>query len=212
MLQYLIYIMEHSTYYLTEMVSQYGFWAYAIMGLVLFCETGIVLMPFLPGDTLLFTAGSLSAGGINILNIKVLLVVFTVSVILGDSTNFWIGRRSESQIRILTGRWYFNEKHLSKTIDYYHKYGLIIIIFGRFILIIRTFIPFAAGISKLEYLRFLSFSVIGSISWVCLISLCGYFFGRIPIVKSHFSLIILMIIAISIFPVFIQFIKKRLIP
>lgn len=203
----MITLILHLNQHLATFVNHYGNWAYAILFLIIFCETGLIITPFLPGDSLLFAIGSLSARGY--LNIHLIFVLLVCAALLGDNLNYYIGRtlgktlfrREESKI--------FKKHYLDKTHAFYEKYGAKTIIIARFLPIIRSFSPFAAGMGKMAYIKFLSFSVIGAILWVGLISYLSYLFGNIPFVQRHFSIVILLIIVISLIPAFVEFFKAK---
>ena len=197
----------HIDQYLSIIIQTYNIWTYAILSLILFLETGLVATPFLPGDSLLFAAGSFAALGA--LDIIILLTMLSISAIIGDSVNYSIGRyigpkvfKSESSI-------FLNKKYLLRTQEFYDKHGKKTIFLARFVPIIRTFAPFIAGIGKMEYTTFLKFNIVGGIVWVSLFLLGGYFFGNLPIVQENFSIVILAIIIISFVPIFIEIFRMR---
>jgi len=197
----------HIDQYLSIIIQTYNIWTYAILSLIIFLETGLVATPFLPGDSLLFAAGSFAALGA--LDIIILLTMLSISAIIGDSINYSIGRyigpkvfKSESSI-------FLNKKYLLRTQEFYDKHGKKTIFLARFVPIIRTFAPFIAGIGKMEYTTFLKFNIVGGIAWVSLFLLGGYFFGNLPIVQENFSIVILAIIIISFVPIFIEIFRMR---
>ncbi|MBS3162370.1 DedA family protein [Candidatus Woesearchaeota archaeon] len=197
----------HIDQYLSIIIQTYNIWTYAILSLIIFLETGLVATPFLPGDSLLFAAGSFAALGA--LNISILLAILSISAIIGDSVNYTIGRyigpkvfKSESSI-------FLNKKYLLRTQDFYDKHGKKTIFLARFVPIIRTFAPFIAGIGKMEYTEFIKYNILGGIVWTSLFLLGGYFFGNLAFVQENFSLVILAIILISFAPIFIELIKMR---
>ena len=197
----------HIDQYLSIIIQTYNIWTYAILSLILFLETGLVATPFLPGDSLLFAAGSFAALGA--LDIIILLTMLSISAIIGDSVNYSIGRyigpkvfKSESSI-------FLNKKYLLRTQEFYDKHGKKTIFLARFVPIIRTFAPFIAGIGKMEYTTFLKFNIVGGIAWVSLFLLGGYFFGNLSIVQENFSIVILAIIIISFIPIFIEIFRMR---
>jgi len=200
----------HLDAHLIELVSDYGGWTYAILFLIIFCETGLVVTPILPGDSLLFAVGTIAAtGALDPLAVSVLLAI---AAVLGDTVNYaagyWIGPRVFSR----EDSWLLNKQHLERTHRFYEKYGGKTIIFARFIPIIRTFAPFVAGIGKMSYSRFITYNVVGGIVWIAAFIYAGYFFGNIPIVKDNFSLVILAIIVISVMPAVIEFWRARSAP
>lgn len=174
---------------------------------MLFCETGLVLTPFLPGDSLLFAIGAIASTGA--LDVQRLFPLLSVAVILGDSSNYWIGRAVGPKVFHKDTARFLNKKHLERTHAFYEKHGGKTVILARFLPILRTFAPFVAGIGRMHYPRFLAFSVGGTILWVGLFVHAGYFFGNIPVVKENFSLVIMAIIVISVLPAVIEFLKHR---
>ncbi|HXX55756.1 MAG TPA: VTT domain-containing protein [Methanoregula sp.] len=193
---------------LPQVIQQYGLWTYAILFLILFCETGLVVTPFLPGDSLLFIAGTLAGTGI--LDIRILLVGAAVAVILGNTTNYWIGYTFE--LKVLEWRYSIVKKeHLAETHQYFEKYGGFTIVVARFVPVIRTFAPFIAGIGRMPYRTFLLYNIVGAVAWVCLFLIGGFLFGNLPFVQQNFSLIVYAIIAVSfiaIIPVIVRFLQS----
>ncbi len=205
-ISYLIDLFLHLDTYLGEIISQYGTWTYAILFLIIFMETGFVVTPFLPGDSLLFAAGTFAALGA--LNPFVLFVLLVIAAILGDTVNYWIGnyigpRAFSGNIRFL------KKEHLDRTHEFYEKHGGKTIILARFIPIIRTFAPFVAGVGSMTYGHFITYNVVGGILWVAIFIFGGHFFGNIPIVKENFEFVIVAIIAISVLPMVVEFFKAR---
>ncbi|TLM64564.1 MAG: DedA family protein [Deltaproteobacteria bacterium] len=197
-LAYLIDFILHIDRHLLEIVREYGTWTYIILFGVVFIETGLVVMPFLPGDSLLFAAGALAAAGA--FDFTLMLGLLTVAAILGDTVNYWIGR--EVGTRVFTeGSRFFKQEHLLRTQRFYERHGGKTIILARFVPIIRTFAPFVAGIGHMHYGRFLAYNVVGGIVWVWGFGLLGYLFGNLPLVKKNFTLVIIAIIAISVLPI-----------
>ena len=192
---------------LAAFVAHYGAWVYSILFLIIFCETGLVATPFLPGDSLLFAAGALAAVGS--LNIFVLFIVLVVAAILGDTVNYAVGRFVGKKILAHEHRW-LNRGHLERARKFYEKYGGKTIALARFMPIIRTFAPFVAGVGEMPYRQFFYFNVIGGVAWVAIFLGSGYLFGNVPAVKYNFSLVILVIILISILPALIEYIKHHL--
>ena len=194
----------HLDAHLAEIISKYGTWTYAILFLIIFAETGLVVMPLLPGDSLLFAAGTFAALGD--LNPWFLTGLLIVAAILGDTVNYWIGNRIGP--RAFTGDIRFlKREYLDKTRGFYARHGGKTIILARFIPIVRTFAPFVAGVGEMHYGRFLAYNVVGGVVWVTLFVWAGYLFGNIPAVKERFSLVILAIIAVSVLPIAIEILK-----
>jgi membrane-associated protein len=191
-------IVIHFDKYLPGIIEAYGFWTYLILFAIIFCETGLVVFPYLPGDSLLFVAGALAGAGF--LNVEILIVSLIVAAVLGDSVNYWIGHKVG--MKILTLRYCLVKKEqLEKTEEYFARYGGLTIVIARFVPFIRTFAPFLAGIGKMSYRWFITYNVIGAVLWISGFLLAGYFFGSLPIVKENFSLIIYAIIGISLLAV-----------
>lgn len=193
--------------HLNTVVQNYGIWTYGILTLVIFLETGIVATPFLPGDSLLFAAGAIASLGS--INIAFLILLLAIAAILGDTVNYWIGRKAGPLVFSKDGGWFFNKDYLRRAYDFYEKHGAKTVVIARFIPIIRTFAPFVAGIGRMSYLKFASYNIVGGILWVTAFSLAGYFFGNLPIIKENFSLVIIAIIIVSLIPTVIEFIKHR---
>lgn len=206
-MQYAIDLFLHLDRHLAEITQQYGTWTYAILFLIIFCETGLVVTPFLPGDSLLFAAGAIA--GLGTLDPLVLIVLLVVAGVLGDGVNYHIGRYLGPKVFSDTHRRWLKREHLQKTHQFYEKYGGKTIIIARFVPIVRTFAPFVAGVGSMTYAKFLSYNVIGAVMWVVGFVLAGYFFGQQPIVKKNFSLVILAIIIISVMPAVIEFWRAR---
>ena len=188
----------HFDKYLPGIIETYGFWTYLILFVIIFCETGLVVTPYLPGDSLLFVAGALAGAGL--LNIEVLIVSLIIAAVLGDSLNYWIGHTTG--MKVLCWKWSFvKAEHLDETHKYFEKYGGFTIVIARFVPFIRTFAPFLAGVGKMSYRWFLTYNIIGGVLWICAFSLIGFFFGSLPIVKENFSLLVYAIIGISMLAV-----------
>ncbi len=201
----LIDFVLHIDRYIEVIIQNYGTAAYFILFLIIFCETGLVITPFLPGDSLLFVTGAFAAKGA--LNVGLLFFILVFAAVLGDTLNYSIGNYFGE--KIFANSRFFRREYLEKTKEFYRKYGGKTIIVARFLPIIRTFAPFVAGIGKMNYVRFLSFNVIGGILWVGLFLFSGYYFGRIPFVERNLTLFILIIILTSLIPPFVEYIKKR---
>lgn len=200
----------HIDSHLAEFANSYGLWLYAILFLIIFVETGVVVMPFLPGDSLLFAAGMLVAQP-NDLNLFVLIVLLLIAAILGDTLNYIIGSKigyKAVQIKIF-GKQFVKPEHLEKTHAFYEKYGSKTIVIARFVPIVRTLAPFVAGIGKMNYKTFITYNVIGAMLWVIGITLAGYFLGNIPLIKDNFSKVVLGIIFISVLPIVIEVLKEK---
>jgi membrane-associated protein len=187
----------HLNKHLDTLAGQYGLWIYAILFLIVFCETGLVVTPFLPGDSLLFAAGAVAAGGA--LNVFVIIALLVVAAVLGDSVNYWLGDTAGHKLIRKYPR-LIKQQYLEKTHDFFERYGGKTIIIARFVPIVRTFAPFVAGIGEMTYARFMSFNVVGALLWVLLLVPAGYFFANVPFVKENFSMVILAIIILSILP------------
>lgn len=200
LIDFILHIDDH----LVELVQQYGIYIYIILFLIIFCETGLVITPFLPGDSLLFAAGALAASG----NMDVLMLCITccVAAIMGNQTNFIIGKYTGPKI-FETERKFFKMDHLIKTQQFYDKHGGKALILGRYIPFIRTFVPFVAGVSQMNVYRFTYFNIFGALLWVIPVTLTGYLFGNIPFIKNNFSIIILAILIISLLPMIIGIIS-----
>lgn len=196
-------IVLHVDRYLDFIIQSFGIWSYIILFGIVFCETGLVVTPFLPGDSLLFAAGALA--GIGSFDVVILLAVFSSAAIIGDNVNYWIGRSLGPRI---FGR-FINKKHLDRTHEFYEKHGGLAVIFGRFAPIIRTFMPFVAGIGRMTYPKFLAFDIFSGILWPSIFVLSGYYFGNLPLVKQYFSLVVIVIIVISVLPICYQILRMR---
>ena len=197
----------HLDVYLDLLVKNYGLWIYAILFLVIFCETGLVVMPFLPGDSLLFIAGAVAAGGG--MDPVLLAGLLMLAAILGDSTNYVIGRTVGERLFNNPNSKIFRRDYLQKTHDFYDKHGGKTVTLARFLPILRTFAPFVAGIAKMPYPRFFGFSVLGTILWVGGLVTLGYFFGNVPFIKKNLSLLVVFIILLSLVPMIIGVFRSR---
>jgi membrane-associated protein len=203
-----IIIFIHGIMHLDEslglLITAYGAWIYALLFLIIFCETGLVVAPFLPGDSLLFAGGALAALGS--LDIKILYLLILAAAIIGDTANYWIGNRF--------GDWILQKKiikikYLNKTHTFFEKYGGKTIVIARFIPLVRTFAPFIAGISRMDYAKFFFYNMLGGTFWATFFIFIGYFFGNLPIVKNNFSLVILLIILLSVIPPLREYLKNK---
>jgi len=204
-IDFILHIQDH----LISFTSAYGPLVYALLFLIVFCETGLVITPFLPGDSLLFAVGALAADATSGLNLWIAAIVLLIAAIVGDTVNYWIGRKF--------GAWMMRKfprivkpSHIAKTSDFFVRYGGKTIILARFVPIVRTFAPFVAGTGEMCYRRFMLFNVIGALLWVGLILPAGWFFGNIPIVKKNFELVVLGIIFISVLPIIIEVVRAKL--
>jgi membrane-associated protein len=188
----------HFDTYLPGIITTYGFWTYFILFAIIFCETGLVVFPYLPGDSLLFVAGALSGAGL--LRVEVLIITLIAAAILGDSVNYWIGHTTGMKV-FEKNYSLVKKEQLEKTEEYFARYGGLTIVIARFVPFIRTFAPFLAGMGKMSYRWFLMYNVIGAVLWISGFVLAGYFFGSLPVVQENFSLIIYAIIGLSLFAV-----------
>ena len=198
----------HLDHHLANIATEYGAWTYLIIFLIVFCETGLVVTPFLPGDSLLFVVGALTAAN-GSLNLGFSLFLLSVAAILGDTVNYFIGQRLGPKIFRHENIKYLNMNHLKRTEEFFQKYGGKTIIIARFVPIVRTFAPFVAGMGNMAYARFIAYNIAGALIWVFSLVLAGHFFGRIPIVEKNFSKVILLIIFVSILPAVIEILRHR---
>jgi membrane-associated protein len=203
----LIDIFLHLDKYLGQIIQDYGTLTYLILFIIIFMETGLVVTPFLPGDSLIFAAGAFA--GLGSLNVVVIIILLGFAAILGDTVNYWVGhyigpRAFSGNVRFL------KKEYLDRTHAFYEKHGGKTIILARFIPIIRTFAPFVAGVGAMSYGKFISYNIVGGLLWVTTFSLMGYFFGNLEAVQANFSLVIIAIILISIMPAVVEFVKEKL--
>ncbi|GIX03655.1 MAG: membrane protein [Planctomycetaceae bacterium] len=207
-LQGAVDLVLHLDRHLEELIRVYGAWTYVVLFLIVFCETGFVITPFLPGDSLLFGAGALAAIEGRVLRIEWLLLWLMIAAILGDTVNYWIGRWVGP--RAFSGRIpLLKQTHLERTQQFYARYGGKTIILARFVPIVRTFAPFVAGVGLMNYRLFVFYNIVGGITWVVLCTLAGYHFGNIPWVKQRFEVVIVAIVVISVLPVFWEVYVER---
>lgn len=207
-LEKLIDFILHIDVHLLDLCTQYGVWVYAILFVIVFCETGLVVTPFLPGDSLLFAVGSLAAiGALNVVTATVLLIL---AAIAGDTVNYWIGDYVGPKVFHEEHSRFLNKEYLLRTHRFYEKHGGKTIIIARFLPIIRTFAPFVAGVGSMTYRRFLMFNIVGGIAWVLLFVLAGYFFGNIPYIKNNFSFVIIALVLIPGIPAVVEVIRQQL--
>jgi membrane-associated protein len=207
MLTTLVYSLLALDQTLATLAAQHGAWIYALLFLLIFAETGLVVLPFLPGDSILFIAGTVVAAAS--LNVHVLVALLIVAAILGDSLNYAIGHYIGPRVFDKPDSRWFKQEHLRQTQGFYDKYGGVTIIIGRFIPIIRTFAPFLAGVAGMSYRRFLSYNVVGAVLWISLLVYAGYLFGNIPWVKQNLSLLVLGIVVVSLIPAVTTFVSER---
>lgn len=203
----LVNIILHLDKNLLWLTQNYGVFVYVILFLIIFCETGLVITPFLPGDSLIFAAGTLASLGS--LNIMLLFIIISFAAIIGDTVNYWTGKIIGPGILKKEKIKFVKKEYIEKTEKFYEKYGNKTIILARFIPIIRTFAPFLAGVGSMSYSKFLTYNIIGGLVWVSLFLFGGYFFGNIPIVKENFSFVIIGIILISFVPIIVEYIKHK---
>jgi len=192
---------------LASIATQYGPWLYALLFAIIFAETGLVVFPFLPGDSILFIAGTVVA--VAGLNVHFLVVLLVVAAILGDSVNYSIGRYIGPKVFDKPDSRWFRQAHLRRTQAFYDKYGGVTVIMGRFVPIVRTFAPFLAGVAGMRYRRFLAFNVVGAIAWIASLVYAGYVFGNIPWVKDNLSFIVIGIVIVSLIPALVTFLQER---
>ena len=203
----LLNVILHLDKYLNVIMQNYGGFTYVFIFLIIFCETGFVVTPFLPGDSILFATGALAVRGT--FNIFTLFIAFYFAAVIGDTVNYHIGKKIGSGILNKKTTRFVNKKYLEKAQNFYDKHGSMTIVIGRFIPIIRTFVPFTAGIGKMDYFKFLLYNAIGGLMWVLIFLGGGYFFGNMPIMKDHFSYILILIMIISILPAIVTFIIEK---
>ena len=207
-LQSIFHLILHLDTTILSFVTTYGLWTYLLAFAVIFCETGLVVTPFLPGDSLLFTLGSIAAHTLNPLNIFILIPLLIMASILGNQVNYHLGRAIGPRVFKVNRPWLLNQKHLMEAHQFYEKHGGKTIILARFLPVIRTFAPFIAGISYMGYQKFYLYNIGSAILWICSLLGMGYFLGSLPIIKDNFSIVIYSIIAISIFPALVLFFKR----
>jgi membrane-associated protein len=206
LITYLIDLFLHLDEHLSQVIQTYGMWTYLLLFLIIFMETGLVVTPFLPGDSLLFAAGAFA--GLGDLNLALLFVLLSVAAILGDTVNYWIGhfigpRAFSGEIRFL------KKEYMDRTHEFYERHGGKTIILARFVPIVRTFAPFVAGVGAMSYGKFITYNVVGGLLWVALFTFGGFFFGNLPFVQDNFTIVVLAIIFISVLPAVIEFFKER---
>jgi membrane-associated protein len=197
----------HLDKHLNYILESYGVWCYLLFFIVIFAETGLVVTPFLPGDSLLFALGTLAA--LDSINVLWLFVILSVAAVGGDSANYTIGKYFGAMILKKEGAWFLKKEHIDRTHRFYEKYGAKTIVLARFVPIVRTFAPFIAGVGKMTYMKFFSYNVVGGVMWIAAFVFGGYFFGNIPIIKRNFTIVIFAIIIISIMPAVIEVLRER---
>jgi membrane-associated protein len=198
----------HLDKHLAALLQQYGPWIYALLFVIVFCETGLVVTPFLPGDSLLFVAGALwAAAG---MDARVLAATLIAAALCGDNVNYWVGRFLGPKVFRWEGSRFFNRRALDKTHAYYERFGGRTVIIARFVPLVRTFAPFVAGVGTMPYLRFLAFSVAGAALWVIALVTAGFYFGNVPLVKNNLTIVIFAIVALSVAPIAFEFLRMRL--
>jgi membrane-associated protein len=203
----LIDFILHVDIHLLELSRDYGAWMYAILFLIVFCETGLVVTPFLPGDSLLFAVGTLSA--IGALRLELISPLLIAAALCGDNANYWVGRFAGPKVFSSDRSRLFNKAYLTRTQEFYVRHGRKAVVIARFVPIIRTFAPFVAGVGRMVYGSFLTFSIFGAALWVVLFVFAGYFFGNLSVVKQNFTLVIAAIIFLSLLPGLIEFMRHR---
>ena len=203
----LLHIILHLDTHLLALTQDYGGWIYAILFLIIFAETGLVVAPFLPGDSLLFVAGALC--GMGSLEMRILMPLLMLAAFAGDNTNYWIGRIFGIRLLKYVGSRVIKPQHLEKTHTFYELHGGKTILLARFLPIIRTFAPFVAGIGLMNYRLFVLFSALGSLAWISCFIVLGYFFGNIPVIKNNLTVMVLVIVAVSLLPAVIEFFRHR---
>ena len=204
---YFIDLFLHVDQHLNAIIRDYGLWTYLILFIIIFIETGLVVFPFLPGDSLLFAAGTFAALGA--LNPHYLFGLLFLAAVAGDNTNYWVGHLVGPKVFHREDSPFFKKEYLIRTHEFYERHGGKAVIIARFIPIIRTFSPFVAGIGSMTYLRFIAYDIVGGIAWIGTFVYVGYFFGNLPIIKRNFSLVILAIILISVLPGIIEFLRQK---
>lgn len=208
LIDFILHINDH----LEAFIQQYGLWVYVLLFLIVFMETGFVVTPFLPGDSLLFAAGALAANEANGLNVIVIMVLLIIAALCGDNTNYFIGRflAKKGEGAKLFGLFTIRKDYLDKTHSFYEKHGARTIIIARFVPIVRTFAPFVAGVGNMDYNKYIKFCIAGALLWVISITTAGFFFGQIPIIKNNFELVVFGIIGLSLIPVVLEVVKHKL--
>lgn len=201
--QFLVHLDQH----LAAFAQQYGAWIYGLLFLIIFCETGLVVTPFLPGDSLLFVAGAVAAVGA--MNVHLLVVLLILAAVLGDNTNYWIGRFVGPRVFKRDDTWFFKRSYVDRANEFFQRHGGKTLIIARFLPIVRTYVPFVAGIGKMSYSRFLPFDILGGVIWITSLSYAGYLFGNMRWVKENLTLVIVGIIFVSLLPGIVEALRHR---
>lgn len=207
LIQFLFDVFLHLDKHLSTIITAYGALTYGLLFFIIFCETGFVVTPFLPGDSLLFAAGVFASKGD--LSVIFLIILLSIAAVLGDTVNYWIGNIVGPRVFRKENVRFLNKKHLDRTHEFFEKYGPETIIIARFVPIVRTFAPFVAGIGSMSYSRFFTYNVFGGLLWVNLLTLGGFFFANVPVVKNHFSFVVVAIIIVSVLPGVYEFLRQR---
>ncbi|HWA07910.1 MAG TPA: DedA family protein [Opitutaceae bacterium] len=201
-IHHLVDLVLHIDRHLQEVIGHYGTWTYALLFLIIFAETGLVVTPFLPGDSLLFAAGALCAG--SVLNVHLLVALLAIAAVAGNLVNYGVGAFLGPKVFSREDSWLLRKKHLERAHAFFERYGGRSIVLSRFMPIIRTFVPFVAGVGRMPYPRFFLFNLVGGVAWICLLTYLGYFFGGTELVRKNFSLVIVGIIGVSLLPIVIE--------
>jgi len=209
LLQQLLDVFLHLDQNLNAWAGVLGPWLYVVLFLIVFCETGLVVTPFLPGDSLLFAVGALASIENSVISLPVILGMLTVAAIAGDATNYAIGMRVGPRVFTSETSWFLNRQHLVRTEEFYERHGGKTIILARFMPIIRTFAPFVAGIGRMGYARFAMFNVVGGLVWVFSFVVGGYLFGNVPVIKRNFHFVIVAIVVLSVLPPIFEYVRSR---
>jgi len=207
LIRQLIDVLLHLDRHLSTVIQDYGMWTYLILFLIIFCETGLVVTPILPGDSLLFAVGTFAARGA--LDVNLVVTLLSLAAVAGDTLNYAIGYRLGPQVFRKEGVRFLNREYLDRTHQFYERHGAKTIVIARFVPIVRTFAPFVAGIGRMSYSRFITYNVAGGVGWIVILVLGGYAFGNIPVVKQNFTLVIFAIITLSILPGVVEFLRQR---
>ncbi len=209
LIKILLDIVLHIDTFIDAQLAIWGVWMYVVLFIVIFCETGLVVTPFLPGDSLLFAAAAVAARSGSPLNIWILLVVLLAAAILGDTANYWIGAKLGPRLLRNPDSRIFKKEYMDKTHAFFERYGGKAIILGRFVPFVRTFAPFLAGLGEMHYQRFLEFNVVGAVAWVGLFVASGFFFGRIPAVEANLTLVLLGVVVLTTIPIVVEYFRTR---